>query len=39
LIRSRQILRCSCIGYADKRQRDYILGFADRMLEELGIKI
>jgi len=39
LIRSRQILRCSCIGYADKRQRDYILGFTDRMLEELGIKI
>jgi hypothetical protein len=39
LIRSRQTLRCSCIGYADKRQRDYIMDYADRMLEELGIKI
>ncbi len=39
LIRSRQILRCNCISYADKKQRDYILDFADRMLDELGIKI
>lgn len=39
LIRSSQMLRCNCIGYADKRQRDYILGFADRMLDELGIRI
>lgn len=39
LIRSRQILRCSCISYADKKQRDYILDFADRMLDELGIKV
>lgn len=39
LIRSRQILRCNCIAYADRAQRDYILGFADEMLEQLGIKI
>lgn len=39
LVRSRQVLRCSCIGYADKRQRDYIMDYADRMLEELRIKI
>jgi hypothetical protein len=39
LIRSRQVLRCSCISYADKKQRDYIIDYADRMLEELKIKI
>ena len=39
LVRSRQVLRCSCISYADARQRDYIINYADRMLEELKIKI
>jgi len=39
LIRSRRILRCACIRYADKKQRDYIMDYADRMLEELDIKI
>lgn len=39
LVRSRQVLRCSCIRYADKTQRDYIIDYADRMLEELNIKI
>lgn len=39
LIRSQQIIRCSCISYADRKQRDYIIDFADGMLEELGIKI
>ena len=39
LIRSRQVLRCSCIAYAGAAQRDYIINFADRMLEELKITI
>jgi len=39
LIRSRQVLRCSCIAYANNKQRDYILDYADRMLDELKIKI
>jgi hypothetical protein len=39
LVRSRQVLRCSCIGYADENQRNYIIDYADRMLEELKIKI
>ncbi len=39
LIRSRQIIRCSCIGYETREQRDYILAFADNMLDELGIKL
>jgi hypothetical protein len=39
LIRSRQIMRCNCIAYAVPEQRDYIIGFADEMLELLKIKI
>ena len=39
LIRSRRILRCTCISYADSKQRDYIMDYADRMLEDLNIKI
>jgi len=39
LIRSRQIMRCDCIAYAVPEQRDYIIGFADEMLERLKIKI
>ncbi len=39
LVRSRQLLRCNCIAYADSRQKDFIIDYADRMLEELKIKI
>lgn len=39
LIRSRNAIRCSCIGFADRKQRDYILDYADSMLKKLEIKI
>jgi len=39
LIRSRQIIRCSCIGYANQEQRDHIIRFADDMLRQLDIKL
>ena len=39
LIRSRSILRCACISYADRKQMDYIIDYAERMLEDLNIKI
>jgi hypothetical protein len=39
LIRSRQLIRCNCIAYATKQQRDYIIQFADRMLEDLKLKL
>lgn len=39
LIRSKQVLRCNCIAYATPRQREFILRFADDMLEELNIRI
>jgi hypothetical protein len=34
LIRSQSNLHCSCIAYATKAQRDYVLQYADTMLEE-----
>jgi hypothetical protein len=39
LIRSRKTLRCSCINYAVREQRDYIMDYADRMIGNLGIRI
>ena len=39
LIRSRQVIRCGCIAYANRQQRDYIIDFAERMLEELKLKL
>lgn len=39
LIRSRQIIRCNCISYATREQRDYILRFADDMLDQLSIRL
>jgi hypothetical protein len=38
LIRSQSNLHCSCISYATKAQRDYLLGFVDNMLQEEQIK-
>jgi hypothetical protein len=38
LIRSRQTMRCACIGYATRQQRDFILAFTDRLVEDLALK-
>ena len=38
LIRSRQTMHCACIGYATRQQRDFILAFADRMVEDLALR-
>ncbi len=38
LIRSKQTLHCTCIQYASKAQREFILGFAEKMLSEKGIR-
>ena len=38
LIRSRRTMRCSCIGYATPRQRDWIMSFADELVAELELK-
>ncbi|MFO7760099.1 MAG: hypothetical protein ACQES8_02785 [Thermodesulfobacteriota bacterium] len=37
LVRSSRNLHCSCISYASKKQREFLLDFLDRMLEEEGI--
>lgn len=38
LIRSLKTMRCSCIAYATRQQRDFILGYADRLVEELALR-
>ncbi len=38
LIRSRQTMRCACIGYASRGQRDFILAFADRLVADLALR-
>ena len=38
LIRSLQTMRCSCIAYATRQQRDFIISFADRLVEELALR-
>jgi hypothetical protein len=31
-------MRCACIGYATRAQRDFILAFADRLVEDLALQ-
>jgi hypothetical protein len=38
LIRSQQTMRCTCLGYATRPQRDFILAFADRLVEDLALR-
>ena len=38
LIRSRNTMRCSCIDYATRQQRDFIIAFADRLVEDLALR-
>jgi hypothetical protein len=37
LVRTRNRMRCDCIHYADKRQRDSIIEFADSIFERLEL--
>jgi hypothetical protein len=38
LIRSLKTMRCSCIGYATRQQRDFIMAYADRLVEDLALR-
>ena len=38
LVRSKNRMRCNCIGYATDEQRDWILRFVDTIFERLEIK-
>ena len=37
LVRSLQTMKCDCTAYCTNSQRDYIINFADRMLDQLNI--
>ncbi len=39
LIRTTNRVRCSCMGYANKNQRNWIINFADTLFDTLNIKI
>ncbi len=38
LVRSQRNLHCSCIAYASPAQRDFVLRFVDKMLQEEQIR-
>jgi len=38
LVRTHASLHCSCTAMANKAQRDFLLSFLDRLVEEAGIK-
>ncbi|MFP4392474.1 MAG: hypothetical protein ACOC43_07260 [Desulfohalobiaceae bacterium] len=37
LLRARNTFRCSCVGYADSRQRDYCIQLLEDLLAQHGI--
>jgi hypothetical protein len=39
LVRAEQIIRCSCIGYASREQRDWLIDYIDAILEKLEISV
>ena len=38
LLRSQRRMRCSCMGYATETQRNWLIRYADTLLEQLEIK-
>ncbi len=39
LVRIRTSIKCDCMGYATPGQRDWLMGFADRVLDTLAITV
>ncbi|MFH1033262.1 MAG: hypothetical protein V1806_02035 [Pseudomonadota bacterium] len=37
LVRAHQSLRCNCTGYASPAQRQFLLGYVDRLIAELEL--
>ncbi len=37
LVRSLETMKCDCVAYCTDPQRDYIINFADRMLDQLEV--
>ncbi len=38
LVRSLSNMRCTCPDYCTKQQRNYVINFAHKMIQKLGIK-
>ena len=38
LVRSQSTLHCSCIAYANRSQREYLLHFIDTMIDQLQLR-
>jgi hypothetical protein len=39
LVRSRLRMRCDCMAYADRRQRNWLIDLADGLLSQLGVTV
>jgi hypothetical protein len=39
LVRARGRMRCPCIKMASPEQREYMMGYLDNLLEELGVQV
>jgi len=39
LVRSRNKIRCSCIKFANKQQREFLFDFIDKLTNDLSIKV
>ncbi len=39
LVRSKNIIRCNCVGYATEKQRNWFIQVVDAIFEKLEIKI
>ena len=37
LVRTRQRVRCDCVAYADRRQREWLMALIDDLLATLGV--
>ncbi len=38
LVRAQESLRCACTAYATTAQRDFLIDYLDRLIEELGLR-
>ena len=39
LVRTKKRVRCDCMGYADEKQRTWLIETVDAVLDQLGIQI
>jgi len=39
LVRTKNRMRCSCMQYANEKQRNWLIGLVDSMIDEIGLKV